>query len=480
MIKLFNKLLASNKFCFRFLFLWLIILSILYSLLAILKHNHFQSGGFDLGIFDQAVWQYAHFLNPYSTIKEMFILGDHLTLTLPLLSPLFWIWEDVRMLLVFQAFWLTLSSIAVYKLCQVKKFSPFVSLILTTIYSLFYSIQFTVFFDFHPVIIAAGLFPWLAYFIEVKNKKLLIITTTLIFLTQENMGIAVISLAVIYLFKKEHRKIAFGLIMTGIIYSIISLAIISRFSTIGYEYKPKVESNPVRIVASLFDKDEKLQSWGYTLSSFSFLPLLYPPSLLSITIDFSQYYVTGPAFSRMWSPFTHHRVLLSTFVLLGTLEALLIFKKRKTVDIRILTILLLISALFQQYYFHFPLNKLSKADFWKSEDWMSDNRNMIDSISKKTSLASQQNLVPHLSHRKEIYIVYPRRHDKKGNCINCWWLEFAGKPEYMVLDLHPNQTITQLLESNENFESAVNNMENAKKIIKVKNINHVYLYKINY
>ena len=479
-MNLFKKLFTEDKSTFKVLIVWLFVLSILYSLLSIIKHMHFQSGGFDLGIFDQAVWQYSKFLEPYSTIKEMLILGDHLTLTLPLLAPLFYIWDDVRMLLIFQAFWLTFASVAVYKLCQIRKFSPFVSLILTIIYSLFYSIQFTVFFDFHPVIIAAGLFPWLAYFIEVKNKKLLIITTTFILLTQENMGIAVISLAVIYLFKKEHRKIAFGLILTGIIYSIIALATISRFSTIGYEYKPKIESNPAGIVASLFDKEEKLQSWGYTLSSFSFLPLLYPPSLLSITIDFSQYYATGPAFSRMWSPFTHHRVLLSTFVLLGALEALLIFKKRKTVDIRILTILLLISALFQQYYFHFPLNKLSKADFWKSEDWMNDNRNMIASIPKKTSLATQQNLVPHLSHRKEIYIVYPKKHDKKDNCINCWWLDFAGSPELLLVDRRMNQWITQILSSNEGFQEAIINMENAGKIEILKKINDTNLYKINY
>lgn len=477
---LFKKLFTEDKSSFKALLVWLFVLSTLYSLLSILRHTHFQSGGFDLGIYDQAVWQYSNFLEPYNTIKERLILGDHLTLTLPLLAPLFYIWEDVRMLLVFQAFWLTFSSIAVYKLCQVRKFSPFVSLILAFIYSLFYSIQFTIFFDFHPVIIAAGLLPWLAYFIEANNKRLLLITTTLILLTQENMGIAVISLAVIYLFKKRYKKIAFGLIVAGIIYSIVALVLISRLSSVGFEYKPNIESDPTVIAASLFDKDEKLQSWGYTLSSFSFLPLLYPPSLLSITIDFSQYYTTGPAFSRMWSPFTHHRVLLSTFVIIGTLEALLILKKRKIVVIRTLTILLLISALFQQYYFHFPLNKLSKADFWKSESWMNDNRNMINSISKKTSLVTQQNLAPHLSHRKEIYIAYPRKHDKKANCMNCWWLEFTGKPNYMVLDLHPNQTIIQLLESNENFASAVKNMENARRITKIKNINYATLYKINY
>ena len=30
-----------------------------YATLSLLRHAHFQTGGYDLGIFDQAVWHYA-------------------------------------------------------------------------------------------------------------------------------------------------------------------------------------------------------------------------------------------------------------------------------------------------------------------------------------------------------------------------------------------------------------------------------------
>ncbi len=85
---------SRNKWTLKLLIAWIIVLAIAYSALSIIRHNHFQSGGFDLGMYDQAVWQYANYQWPYNTIKERFILGDHLTLTLPLLAPLFWIWDD--------------------------------------------------------------------------------------------------------------------------------------------------------------------------------------------------------------------------------------------------------------------------------------------------------------------------------------------------------------------------------------------------
>src|SRR3989344_9679522 len=118
---------CMKRYSFVFLVCFLTILAFCYSALSIIRHNHFQSGGFDLGLYDQAVWQYAHFQWPYNTIKDRFILGDHLTLTLPLLAPLFWFWEDVRILLIFQAVWIASSSIAIFLLGRLRKFSPFVS-----------------------------------------------------------------------------------------------------------------------------------------------------------------------------------------------------------------------------------------------------------------------------------------------------------------------------------------------------------------
>src|SRR4051795_13037064 len=72
--------------------------------LAILRHDRYGSGGFDLGIFDQQVWSYAHFRVGPNTVKRTHdLLGDHFHPILVLLAPLYWLWDDVRALLVAQA-----------------------------------------------------------------------------------------------------------------------------------------------------------------------------------------------------------------------------------------------------------------------------------------------------------------------------------------------------------------------------------------
>ena len=475
---LLKKILTADKLTFRLLVIWLLALSILYSLLSILRHVHFQSGAFDLGIFDQAVYQYSHFLFPYNTIKERFILGDHLNLTLPLLAPLFWIWEDVKILLIFQAVFITLSSFAIYKLARLRKFSPFVCLSLSFIYSIFWGIQFAVYFDFHPIVIGVGFLVWFLYFFESKKWKLFWLSLILMLLTQENMGIALACVGLIYIFKKEYRKLAIYFIVGGFVTAFLSIKIISLMSPVGYQYWPIFDLNPINLFFKFFDNPDKIFVWFYSFSWFSFLPVLSPGTILAVSLDLSQYFLPQKQFGHMVTPFLHERAILAPLLILGVFDVLKFLEKRK-INITLLSVILVLSVLLQQFIFHFPLNKLSKSDYWKNEQWMEDNKKLFAEIPKNSSLAATQNLVPHLSERKEIYLIYPRLKDLK-DCKGCWWLEFSGKPEFLVVDLHSNQWATQLLESNENFYSAVKNMEKTKKITKIKNINNAHLYKINY
>lgn len=443
----------------RILIVWIILLSIFYATLSIVRHNRFESGGFDLGLYDQAVWQYSQFLWPYNTIKDRFILGDHLTLTLPLLAPLYWLWDDVRMLLIFQALWISFSTVAIYKLTLLRKFSPLTALIISFLYSMFYGVQYAIFFDFHPAVFGVGLAAWFLYFFEAGKKKFAAITLILLLLTQENMGLLLASFGIIY-------KRAF-FIFGGIAASLLASKIIALFSP--FQYWPQISGNPIEIARQFFDQPEKRQVWLYSLSWFSFLPLLSPGAMLATLIDLGQYFVTGPEFSRMWSPFMHHRITLAPILTLGTLEGLRYLGKR-------IPVILLLVALLLQFYFHLPLNKLSKPAFWKQESWMTDNRKLIATIPKDAKVATQQNLVPHVSHRQYIYLVWPRQHDCEQKL--CWWLDFDKNAQYLLIDLHPDQWLTQILETNEHFAEAVQNMEKTGKISLEQSAGDARLYRV--
>ncbi|OGG11263.1 hypothetical protein A2Z00_02100, partial [Candidatus Gottesmanbacteria bacterium RBG_13_45_10] len=419
---------------------------------------------------------------PYNTIKERIIFGDHLSLTLPFFGVLFYVWDDVRMLLIAQAVSISFSAIPIFLIAKKRLHSPVSALCLAVMYSLFYGIQYGVYFDFHPIIIGVAILAWLAYFWEFGKTKLFWITLILALLTQENMGIAVFCLAAIFFFRKEFRKQAIIVGILSIVYSILAAKVIAAFSPIGYQYWPELPKTPLHALTRLFDSPEKRHVWLYSYASFSFIPLFSPGALIAVLIDVSQYFVTGPEFSRMWSPFMHHRAILAPFLILGTLDVL-VFLKAKKIRVLPITIGIFCVAVALQYVFHLPLNKLTKTEYWRVDPWMVDTRKLIALVPKEASVASQQNLAPHLSHRREIYLVWPRRHDIAGAPCGqslCWWLDFGGTPEYLVVDTRPNQWLTQILESNENWLSAIHNMEKTGRITLEKAAGMTKMYRIHW
>jgi uncharacterized membrane protein len=71
-----------------------------YALISLFRHWRFGSG-YDLGIFDQAVWLMSRFEAPASTISGYaHIFGDHFSPVLILLAPLYWVAPAPETLLI--------------------------------------------------------------------------------------------------------------------------------------------------------------------------------------------------------------------------------------------------------------------------------------------------------------------------------------------------------------------------------------------
>src|SRR3954453_5543149 len=119
--------------------------------LAIRRHDRYGSGGFDLGVFDQQVWAYAHFRVGPNTVKRTHdLLGDHFHPILVLLAPLYWVWDDVRALLVAQALLLAAAALPVYAWARAR-IGDGPALLVEVGYFCFAGLLAGAFFDFHEL-----------------------------------------------------------------------------------------------------------------------------------------------------------------------------------------------------------------------------------------------------------------------------------------------------------------------------------------
>ncbi len=464
------------------LIIYAIVLTSLYSALSIIRHIHFESGAFDLGLYDQSIWKILHGLGAFNTVRERIIFGDHFVLTLPLFGLGMYLWDDVRSLLIFQSMAIVSSIFPIYFIAKKRLQCEWCAALLSVMYSIFYGIQYGIYFDFHPIIIGVAMLAWLAYLWEYGKTLPFWILFFIALGTQENMGIAMIGLSAIFIARPAYRRQAYLVGLIGLVYTFVAIKAIAYFSPVGYEYAPVLPSSIHAYISSLFDAPEKRQVWMYSYASFLFIPLFSPGSLLAVVIDLAQYFVTGSGVSRMWSPYMHHRAILSVFLVLGTIDVLS-YVRSKNIRITYIVCVLFCVSMAMQYICHFPLNKLIKRDYWRESPWMEDTRKLLAMVPKDASLAIQNNLLPHLSHRAEIYLTWPRMHDittKPCGQTSCWWLDFGGRPQYLIVDIRPNQWLTQILETNERWQSAIINMEKVGKISLKKHVGTVRMYEIRY
>ena len=149
-----------------------------------------------------------------------------------------------------------------------------------------------------------------------------------------------------------------------------------------------------------------------------------------------------------------------------------------------MAIYLIFCTLLVQYTLHLPLSYLSKEWFWKESKSVKNIQDVIrEYLPENASVAAQNNIVPHISHRDKIYSVYPtKKHfDKNSPCgkPDCNWMVWYDSPEFLLVDTSNDWDIRHLLANHEDFVDGLKNLEKESVITKNKDENTTRLYRVN-
>ena len=99
-------------------FLLAIVFFVVFAELMMLKHDAFHTRALDLAKFDQAIWNTLQGRALYSSLQGFSILGNHFSPYMALLSPLFLVWSDVRVLFVVQTAGLAVAGLFLYGIAR--------------------------------------------------------------------------------------------------------------------------------------------------------------------------------------------------------------------------------------------------------------------------------------------------------------------------------------------------------------------------
>ncbi|MBE7473649.1 MAG: hypothetical protein DPW09_06500 [Anaerolineae bacterium] len=324
-LKFWTLALSSLKFPrFPDLLAWgLILLYIVtFTWLAILRHASFDSSGFDLGIYDQVVWNTLHG-RPFfytTTGQPLLHLSNHASLILLLVAPFYLIHSGPETLLFLQTsaiglgglplFWLAREKLGnadfVNKSAKISEnqrhqrslFSfqngDFAALSLLAAYLLFPTLQIVNLWDFHPPVLAVGFF-MAAFYCLVKHKSgWFLFWAVLAMLCKEQLPLQVAFLGLAAIVMHRDWRLGLTTIAVALTYFfIIMYWVIPANSVTGDHlfigFYAELGDSPAEIIMTTLTRPDlvlkillqptRLQYLFDILTPFAYLPLLGLPIL---------------------------------------------------------------------------------------------------------------------------------------------------------------------------------------------------------
>ncbi len=461
-----------------------LVFIIAFSTLSIIRHNHYESYGFDLGINDQVVWEYSKFREPVTTIDHAAFeskLDIHIELVYALISPFYWIWSDPRMLLLLEVVFVCTSGLAIYLLAKKYKLHEWLQIVLLISYLMFYGVQNALWFDVHSATFATAFLAWFIYFLISGKKKLTILFFVLAITAKENIAGLTFLISVVY-FITTRKKIAIAYALSSIAYLGFVFGVYFPFLVEGgYKFANSNGLLTKLDPALMFNSIEKRHVYLYTLLSNGFLPLLNPLYLIPPLGDLASYFLLAQnKVSGAQGLFLHYRVTLAPLMSFATIATIAKYKKLNSKKI---ALYLLFCILLAQYLLHLPLSYLSKSWFWTETPAVKNINTVLEHLPKDASVVAQDNILPHVSQREKIYMLWPNQKDFEENSPcgepTCDWFRWFKNPEYMVVDTSNHWDIRHLVTERDPYIRGIKNLEKEKVISVYKRSGTATLYKVN-
>jgi uncharacterized membrane protein len=309
-------------------------------------------GGFDLGIFDQAIRAYAHLHLPRSPIKNYHheyppgfsILGDHFSPILVLLAPLYWVWDDPRVLLVAQAALFAAGVPLVRRVARrcFADVAPWAAHRAIDICGLVYGLGWPLFMasrdGFHEVAFAVPLVLLMLERGAARRYGAVAVCAFLLLCTKEDLGLAVAVYGAV-LAARGHRsgdprgvRTGLTLLVLGPVATALAIRVFIPVmgGVPGYYWNygglgPDIGSVVVRLVtqpgAALFvaiDNWTKISLLLWLLVPLLFLPLRSPVAWCTLPLLAERLFSDVPSH---WSMSHHYDAFLWPFLIVAAIEA---------------------------------------------------------------------------------------------------------------------------------------------------------------
>jgi uncharacterized membrane protein len=386
---------------------------------------------FDLGNYDQAVWNTIHGrLLRFTNVEGLTIrLAQHVEPILLPISLFYLLYESPKTLLVLQTVVVALGAWPVYLLAREKLRSEFGGIVFALAYLLFPALEAANLFDFHAVTLAPAFLLYAFYFLEKRMHLWSFIFAILAMSCKEDIPLLVAMMGAYAFLLRRERKVGALMVGVALVWFYIAFYIIIPHANPGGKsqylvYYEHWSDNPVEMALAVV----KPSFWNVILTRdnlaylfklflpLAFLPLFSLPTFLialpSLAINLLS---TAQLMGRL--EMFHYAAPTVPFATLSAIggAGFLIQRFGKRVPkgpgslSYLLSGLVLVCSL--GYHRYRGFSPLSVRFRWPAAtEHHRLAQELIDRLPPTASVSAQLNLNPHVSHREKLYI-FPNVND---------------------------------------------------------------------
>ncbi len=406
-----------------------------FSALSILRHLAFNTDGYDMSIFDQAIWNSLHGRLFENTIipDAPLLIGQRFSPILLAFVPLYAVWSSPVVLMIVQALALASGAFPLYWFARARV-GHLLALAAAASYFLFPALEFTNLREFHEIALAVPLFSLAAFFLLRQRYKPLLVCLGLSLLVKEELAFVVVAFGA-YLFLVQRRRwLGLGIAVFGLIWSALLLQYIlpflrgdqgfgegyyyfghgfltgtERYDYLGhslFEVVTTIVTRPDIVLQHMFVAP-KIEFVLYLLMPLAFLPLIgmemaalaLPTLSISLLSDYAPQFSIETHYTASLLPFLF-------FALVIALQRILSWGPETDHRARGAALaVLVLAASGGSYYLQAPgpLSRHFAPALYTLNAHTDLGHSLLNAIPADAVVVAQGGLTPHLSERQGIY-----------------------------------------------------------------------------
>ncbi len=270
----------------------MVLWSVIFGRLVVLRHDNWRTIDFDLAIHDQSIWLLSR-LKSFCTVRGLPVFGHHATFAYFFLVPFAWLGAGPNFWDVLQVLAIASSALPLYFLARRRLRSPWLAATLGVAWLLQPPLQFFAWETFHPEVMAIPFLLWAYWAAETGRRRTYWILVVIALMWKEDVALFVALLGVVQLVRHRRRQglftIGLALVWFGVFGAWMVPAIAGGGTVYGGLYGSLGDS-PGEVLktgltdpGAIFDRLGQNGAFAYArdlLAPFGFVPLAAPLVLL--------------------------------------------------------------------------------------------------------------------------------------------------------------------------------------------------------